>query len=530
MFCARVGLCFFLVCNICTVSLAATPFPPKLLSDTPVTADAPVKSDPLVERSRPANVDFNLLGGEGRSSDKADQDTGPSRITLNLFPDVQLVIVRDKVENLTNGGYSWEGKVDGDDLSQVIFVVHDGRVTGDIRMRDGVYQVRAIDNGGHAIYQINEQKFPDDKNDTIPADGQGYNASPLATDKDTAADDDGSTIDVLVAYTPNAARNAGGARAIEDLIAATIVGANNAYRNSNINQRLNLVRTYQTTINSSGSFDTDLDRLTATDDGFMDEIHGMRDNVSADVVSLWVETSNSCGIAHISSTASTAFSVVAQSCANGNLSFVHELGHNMGARHDWFVDKTVDNPTYNHGHVNTTGRWRTVMAYNDQCSAQNINCTRVAFISNPLVNNTGSPTGISGGTCTGQPGCDADNARVHNDRAVAVANFRQSGGANPQPPAAPSNLSTNPESATQITLNWNDNSDNETEFKIESCVGVDCTNFVQIATVGANVTNYTENQLDADTTYVYRIRATNNAGDSDYSNIAFATTLNIVEE
>jgi peptidyl-Asp metalloendopeptidase len=167
----------------------------------------------------------------------------------------------------------------------------------------------------------------------------------------------------MVAYTPNAATQAGGSARMLDLINATITGANTAYQNSGINQRLRLVRTYETTnYNSTGDFDTDLERLKNTNDGFIDEIHGMRDSAGADVVSLWTETTSSCGIAYILANASTAFNVVAQGCANGNLSFVHELGHNMGARHDWFVVTTVDNPTYNHGYVNTAGRWRTVMA------------------------------------------------------------------------------------------------------------------------------------------------------------------------
>jgi hypothetical protein len=44
-----------------------------------------------------------------------------------------------------------------------------------------------------------------------------------------------------------------------------------------------------------------------------------------------------------------AYSVVPRSCATGNYSFGHELGHNMGARHDWDDDSTDKSPChFNH--------------------------------------------------------------------------------------------------------------------------------------------------------------------------------------
>ena len=47
-----------------------------------------------------------------------------------------------------------------------------------------------------------------------------------------------------------------------------------------------------------------------------------------------------------------------------------------------------------------------------------------------------------------------------------------------------------------------------------------CTNFAQIATVGPNVTSYTDTGLLPLVTYCYRVRAYNGAGDSGYSNTA----------
>ncbi len=94
----------------------------------------------------------------------------------------------------------------------------------------------------------------------------------------------------------------------------------------------------------------------------------------------------------------------------------------------------------------------------------------------------------------------------------------------PALPAAPGNLTATALSRTQIRLTWTDNSGNETGFKIERCTGAACANFSQIASVGANVTSYSSTGLKRNTTYRYRVRAYNAAGNSAYSNVVNATT------
>jgi len=95
----------------------------------------------------------------------------------------------------------------------------------------------------------------------------------------------------------------------------------------------------------------------------------------------------------------------------------------------------------------------------------------------------------------------------------------------PALPAAPTNLIATVISKSQINLTWTDNSGNETGFRIERCKGATCTNFALIATVGANVTSYSNTKLTANTTYRYRVTAYNASGNSAYSNIVNATTL-----
>jgi hypothetical protein len=95
----------------------------------------------------------------------------------------------------------------------------------------------------------------------------------------------------------------------------------------------------------------------------------------------------------------------------------------------------------------------------------------------------------------------------------------------PAVPIAPTSLVATVISKSQIKLTWADNSNNETGFRIERCKGSTCTDFALIATVGANVTSFSNTKLTASTTYRYRVYAYNASGNSGYSNIAAATTL-----
>jgi PKD repeat protein len=90
-------------------------------------------------------------------------------------------------------------------------------------------------------------------------------------------------------------------------------------------------------------------------------------------------------------------------------------------------------------------------------------------------------------------------------------------------PGAPSGLTATPISSSKIRINWTDNSNIETGFKVERKTGSSGT-WSQIAIVGANITTYTNSSLSQNTTYFYRVRAYNNTVNSAYSNEASATT------
>ena len=91
-------------------------------------------------------------------------------------------------------------------------------------------------------------------------------------------------------------------------------------------------------------------------------------------------------------------------------------------------------------------------------------------------------------------------------------------------PASPDDLTTSPISLTQIKLGWVDNSTDESGFRIERSPD-GTADWTQVYSTVTNVSIYTDTNLIGNTTYYYRVRAYNVYGDSDYSNIASATTL-----
>jgi len=112
----------------------------------------------------------------------------------------------------------------------------------------------------------------------------------------------------------------------------------------------------------------------------------------------------------------------------------------------------------------------------------------------------------------------ASMAGITTTGGIANAEAAMAGGEPPTPPAAPSALAAAGTSDSTVSLTWSDNSDNESVFVIER------DGQVLSSTVSANTTTFEDSGLAAATTYSYRVKARNSAGDSAWSNSAEATT------
>ncbi len=467
--------------------------------------------DPTIIRSRYVDLNLGLLFDE----DGAPRELLGNPLILNFFEDTALVAVLDRVEPGYGGGFTWTGQVQDEPLSLVTLAVNEGVMAGTVLMPGAVFEISYAANGVHAVAEIDQSAFPPDADPIVPdlPENETLDAVP------TGVTDDGSIIDVMVVYTQLARSAAGGTTQMLNLINDAINQTNSTYANSQIAQRLRLVYAAEVSYTESG-IDVDLTRLRNNGDGYMDIVHTWRNTYGADEVALIVEYPYSypyCGIAYLMATLTTsfesyAFATIERECVTGNLSFAHELGHNMGAHHDWYTVQKYNQGTglfwYSYGYVNTTKRWRTIMAYNDACGDLGFYCDRILYWSNPDVYVDSVPVGAA----------SANNHLTLNDSAWTVANFRQSVVGNP--PDAPTSLSATPVSLWQINLSWTDNSNDENGFRIER--SLNNVNWSTLGTVGANTTIYPDTSATPGTLYYYRVIAFNTYGDSDPSNTASA--------
>ena len=221
---------------------------------------------------------------------------------------------------------------------------------------------------------------------------------------------DGSgDIKVLVLYTP-AAENS-----VSNIYNTALLAeeeSNLSFANSGVNCNIELVYIGKTNYYEISS-STDKTRFKETNDGYLDEVHTLRNKYAADVCVLLVNYNNGiCGEAYtIKAQSDEAFCVVNVQCATGYYSFIHEIGHLLGCRHDYGQDPTNSPYKFGHGYVYPNGGWRTIMAYNTHCNG----CTRLPYWSNPNITYNGVPMGTTD---------KCNNTRVWNIRYGEVGSFK----------------------------------------------------------------------------------------------------------
>ena len=271
------------------------PRPPYLFMTVENAEDIQVKKRLTTVRSRLVNIDFSLLPDPEENF--VAEPEGEMELILNFFSGLEFTALIQKIEKNRSGSYSWYGILKDVPFSQVVLVVNQGTVFGQISKPNFTYQIRHITNGIHAVYEVDPSKFPPDgepiapeiesKSSTItnpqkesdgtsepappsledslyqnpfPKSGIGYGQmgdaplSGIATKPDTltsssnssASDpgtqsDDGTVIDVLVVYTAEALVVEGGTSAIESLIDLSISLTNSIYSNSGVDHILRLI-------------------------------------------------------------------------------------------------------------------------------------------------------------------------------------------------------------------------------------------------------------------------------------------------
>ena len=356
--------------------------------------------------------------------DKAVLEESPSLFLPFLAQEsADFQAVQSKIEYRKSNDFSWFGSIQGMDNATANFVNNRGFIHGLIITPNGVWEIEPLSKDLQVLtykdpsrYEREEcedihraaQHKQFDTNQPIPVSEEGDEMG--ATESGAAGN---CKIRLLVCYTDDVA--VAHADPVGHIQLATD-NYNNTNNNSAVFHDVEIARIMEVSYAETNNSSTDVNRFSGTTDGFMDHIHDHRNYYDADMACLILEQTGGCGRADaIGATASTAFQVTQYSCATGNLTFAHEFGHLLNARHDCYVDAT---PGTNHGWVNIANNWRTCMAYNDACADAGTSCTRLQYWSNPAISYFGNPMGGGSGACF------ADNESAIDAYDNTVAGFQ----------------------------------------------------------------------------------------------------------
>ena len=337
-------------------------------------------------------------------------------------PRLRLPLIGGEVTAVRSGGESrrdggvWRGR-DESTGARVVLTAKRGLLAGAVYGPDFVHEILPAAADGDTVQvlrRLQSELFPPCAGGVEPPAGAGRSASRESRKTPVAAADAVGEIGVMVVYSSAALAAAGGEAAIAATIQAAVDTGNAARLDSDMDARLVLVHAFEAPFAESGNLFTDLSAVTndAT-------VAAERDRYAADMVGLIVENGGGfCGLGFIMREASpafesTAFQVTDRSCAVGNLSYIHEHGHNLGFEHDPANGTRPSEASYpwSFGHFHD-GNYRTVMSYAGPCAS---GCPRVAHFSNPDVAFNGLATGVAD---------QRDNARSGDLTAPIVTNFR----------------------------------------------------------------------------------------------------------
>ncbi|WP_444933017.1 M12 family metallo-peptidase [Microbulbifer sp. JTAC008] len=336
-----------------------------------------------------------------------------SKIKLNIDDKTLLFDVKS-VNRKSDNRLSFSGFT-GNRSDFLNVAENDGRVVGSLSYAGKLYKIRPDKNGDSIISEVDQSALIDHDENYYANSSYNFTDMDGSISNDSVHLDSSSEFTVIVAYTEGFLNEAVDVDAYMDLLEQE---TNTAYINSSIDTRVKIIHAYQTSYSQSGSFSTDREYFSNTSNPETQELLSLRDSFNADV--MMVLTGNDgysyCGIAReIGASEDTALALAKESCAAGYYSFGHELGHLFGARHIIDNDPSTTPFVYGHGYCNTrSNTWHTVMAYNCPSDTGGL---RIQQWSNPNISINGEPTGT----------VDLEfNARVINERAQEVANYRQS--------------------------------------------------------------------------------------------------------
>ncbi len=343
-----------------------------------------------------------------------------------LLPDGKKgYLEKTKIEYRKNG-FTWFGKVKGENLSSVVITVEKGIAFGTININGKRYRIEpfSVEEGLYKIESLKGKKAVPFFDDTVPFFQK--KTIKKTSIKPQVAYEDGSRVDILVLYTQQLEDEYGSG--ITSLAQNLVDVANNAFARSEISTRLHIVGVVKF---SDSRASESVDPASALN--YISEnstVNSLRESYKADVVTLLRKYTGGdlCGIAYIpvnlpsdfdqnldyyiSAYKNSGFSVVNVGSSGNYYCFdstlAHEVGHNFGCNHD--RDHSADGGAfpYSYGY-DIPGSFATIMSYDSP---------KIDYFSNPNKLYNGQPIGKP----EGDPEA-ADNAKTINRTDVMVANY-----------------------------------------------------------------------------------------------------------
>ncbi len=411
-------------------------------ADTAIAQSQPDAAVPFVELSAnqrpPQALPTDVLrqrSAEVHIADLENRGLVSQQLGLDFFPDVSYTAVLSHATR-TATGLTWIGQLESVSRSMAVFARVGRDVAGFVASPYGSFSLERDRAGGYTVQQFvfdRRRLTTDDivgasrtqRGDTqfpTHAHGQAFTGDHTAFRRSLdAASGHDSNVDVLVALEKEViAAQVGG---IDALLAKTLV----------------MIGVADAALRATGTGAVRLaGTAVASDESEFEEISFVDgDRYSADVIT-WIHPGFGSA-AYLLTRDHTPFPLSNSVGAYVMLgtTFAHELGHNLGLVHDWYVEDLSGGygwDPWGRGHVSQAGQFHTIMAYSEYCKylfGYYQVCSELPFYSDPDREHWGVPVGIPIGTnttCTAGEyaalPCDADAATTLAETVPIIAGLR----------------------------------------------------------------------------------------------------------
>ena len=361
------------------------------------------------------DTDALLRSGEGAQS-----------LRLDLFPDRSLDVRVEEFRRTSDGGHFLAGLVEGEESGTVLLDLDsDGQLTGEVMLASRRFVVRPGEDGvtAHIVTEVDTTRFVPDAPHSHPV----LSVSPAAPQSAPAAASTTrkkKTLDIMFVF----GHETGQKKGVRELWFNHFQTALNQSTGSTDYVVRYVGPPVLTTFYPEGDTSTwdHTSRLARQNDGYMDEIHGLRNRYAADLVVLQFEGYKDSVPKPQGAAFGPAFASVWHK--SSPYLFAHEVGHLLNLRHDRYQlikSGLFPGNAFNYGMSHPGFQWRTIMAYPDYCVDKNgRECPVIYRFSNPDQTYKGAPLGVSRQNTSRREQGPADNVHQIKQSWNQVASHR----------------------------------------------------------------------------------------------------------